>query len=248
MAGTMIHLLIAEKLLPKLIGGRMGYCFEPALEPDTDYFIAGNICPDGIMARKGYQRDMKLHTHFRDGIPDGSFDKPGMVPLFEERMKSFWEMHQQDEKECPGLYLGYITHMMTDERFILEERPKFFRNIRTVGLTEKDRETFLRFGRETDLVDFRLVREQPQLQKAYESLKRVKPYEIKGMITKEELTASRSWIMGYFFEEEHEDEESRFLNYASMLRFIEDVTEEIAKRLLQEGYLFQKECKSSAAL
>lgn len=237
MAGTIVHLLTAEKLLLKLAERGAEYPFDAALKINRDYFVAGNICPDGIMARKDYQREMKLHTHFRDGIPDGDFDRPGMVPLFEERMKEFWEMHQWDETECPGLYLGYITHMMADERFILEERPKFFENISAIGLTEKDRDTFVRFGRETDLVDFRLIREHPELKRAYESLKHVRPYEIKGMITKEELTRSRNWILGYFFETEHGEEESCFLRYDSMVQFILDVTEEIAERLYEEGYL-----------
>lgn len=108
-----------------------------------------------------------------------------------------------------------------------------------IGLTEQDRETFIRFGRETDSVDFRLIREYPELREAYDSLKRVKPYEIKGMITEEELTASRTWILGHFFEEEHAvgEGEPRFLEYGSMVQFIGEVTEEIVQRLFIEGYL-----------
>lgn len=237
MAGTMVHLLVAEKLLPYLSDKRIAYPFDSEFMRKPDYFVAGNICPDGIMARKGYQREMKLHTHFRDGIPDGSFDEPGMVPLFEKRMREFWKLHWQEERACPGLYLGYITHMMTDERFILEERPKFFESISVTGLTDKDRETFIRFNKETDLVDFRLIREYSELTEAYETLKRVRPYEIKGMITREELTESRSWILNHFFETEHGIEEAEFLSYDSMVQFIESVTEEIAKRLFTEGYL-----------
>lgn len=237
MAGTMVHLLVAEKLLHGLRNKEIKYLSGERAELNADYFVAGNICPDGIMARQGYQREMKLHTHFRDGIPDGSFDSPGMVPLFEKRMKAFWEMHSQDERECPGLYLGYITHMMTDERFILKERPKFFENISVIGLSDKDVETFIRFNKETDLVDFKLIREFPELFGAYESLKRVKPYEIRGMITEEELTASRSWILNHFFESEHQREEAEFLSYESMVQFIEAVTDEILERLFIEGYL-----------
>ena len=237
MAGTMVHLLVAEKLRRQLSEQKRHYPFDSVLKMDTDYFIAGNICPDGIMARKDYERGMKLHTHFRDGIPDGSFEEPGMIPLFERRMREFWEGHQQDERQCPGLYLGYVTHMMTDERFILEERPKFFEEISVIGLTGKDRETFVRFNKETDLVDFRLIREFPEPQQAYESLKRVKPYEIKGMITEEELSGSRKWIIEYFFETEHERQEPKFLRYDSMVQFIEDVTGEIIDRLFSEGYI-----------
>lgn len=240
MAGTVVHLLTAERLKHTLQQRNWHYPDGTYREMNMDYFIAGNICPDGIMARKNYERDMKLHTHFRDGIPDGSFDKPGMVPLFESRMKSFWEEHLLDEQACPGLYLGYITHMMTDERFILEERPKFFENIAVTGLTDKDRETFIRFNKETDLVDFKLLREYKELQDAKASLERVQAYEIRGMITKEELTASREWILHYFFKTGHEAEESEYLSYESIVTFIEVVTEEIMERLFKEGYLIEE--------
>lgn len=237
MAGTVVHLLAAEKLLAKLGRENWSYPFQGMPEFYPDYFIAGNICPDGIMARQGYQRDMKLHTHFRDGIPDGSFEKEGMAQLFEKRMMRFWQEHEPDERECPGLYLGYVTHMMTDERFILQERPKFFQNISVIGLTQKDAETFVRFNKETDFVDFQLLREYPELQEAKKALERVPAYEIKGMITKEELTASRKWILDYFFEQEHTEETAQFLEYDSMVQFIEDVVEEIFKRLFAEKYL-----------
>lgn len=241
MAGTMVHLLAAEKLKARLLQGKWHFPFNSSLQMNSDFFIAGNICPDGIMARKNYSRQMKLHTHFRDGIPDGSFEKPGMVPLFEKRMKEFWEGHFREEEECPGLYLGYVTHMMTDEKFILEERPKFFENIAPTGLTSRDRETFICFNRETDLVDFKLIREHLELQDAKEALQRVPEYEIKGMVTKEELSESRNWILHYFFETDHPAGEPKFLLYDNMVEFIEAVVEEIMGRLFSEGYL--RNCK-----
>jgi len=239
MAGTMVHLLVAEKLKERLLQRKWQFPFNSGLKMDSDFFIAGNICPDGIMARKDYERQMKLHTHFRDGIPDGRFEEPGMVPLFERRMKSFWEEHFREEEKCPGLHLGYVTHMMTDEKFILEERPKFFQNIASTGLTCKDRETFMRFNRETDLVDFKLIREYQELQDAKRALQRVPEYEIQGMVAREELTDSRNWILGYFFETEHPVIESEFLLYNSMVEFIETAAEEIMERLFAEGYLIE---------
>lgn len=237
MAGTIVHLLTAM-LLYEEIDKRQGYyAFDRAYKPEKRYFVAGNICPDGVMARKNYERSMKLHTHFRDGIPDGSFDKEGMVPLFESRMRAFWEEHIEDEKEMPGLYLGYVTHMMTDEVFILKERPKFFERIAAIGLTQKDVETFLRFNKETDQVDFRLIKDNPILQEAYQILEQIEPYEIKGMITKDELTQSRQWILEHFFKEEHEAEETKYLWYQDMMQFVEKMKEQIMERLCTEGYL-----------
>ena len=127
--------------------------------------------------------------------------------------------------------------MMTDERFILEERPKFFENIAAIHLTQQDRETFIRFNRETDLVDFRLIREFPILQEAKKALERVKPYEIRGMITAEELNESRAWILQHFFRKQHQKEQTQYLEYDSMVRFVETVTQEIINRLFDEHYL-----------
>ena len=237
MAGTVVHLLVAEKLYQKLSEIRWKFSFDTSLRWNRNYFIAGNICPDGIMARKGYTREMKLHTHFRDDIPDGSFTEDGNVEKFEKRMKDFWQVHEEDERKCPGLYLGYVTHMMTDERFILEERPKFFEEIKRIGLTIYDRETYVHFNKETDLVDFKLLREYEELKNTKTALEEVTPYEIRGMITEEELTDSRTWILEHFFYEKHPEQEAEFLSYDSMVRFIENITEEITERLFSEKYL-----------
>lgn len=237
MAGTMVHLAVAERLWDWLERESITYSFQKGLSPRREFFIAGNICPDGIMARKGYERQMKLHTHFRDGIPDGSFDAPGNIPLFERRMKGFWQEHLSEERDCPGLYLGYVTHMMTDERYILHERPRFFREIAQIGLTKWDRETYVHFNRETDLVDFWLLRHYPELQDAARALEEVVPYEIKDMITEEELTDSRQWILRKFFRQKHPQELPKYISCGEMADFIDNVSEEIRDRLQKEGYL-----------
>lgn len=227
----MVHLLVAELLLEKMKDENIFAYIDERL------FIAGNICPDGIMARKGYRRYMKLHSHFRDGIPDGSFDMPGMLPIFHKRMYEFWREHRPDEEKMPGLYLGYITHMMTDEAFVLEERPRFFEEISRIGLTKWDKETFVYFNRETDLVDFELIRRYNCLQHSRKILDEIAPYEIKGMIAQEELTDSRQWILKHFFEEQHPEELPVFLRVETMETFAGSVASRIHGRLLCEPYL-----------
>ena len=56
MAGTVTHLVIADQLL------------EPLGINNPALFYCGSLAPDAIMAREGYQREMKRHTHFKDGI------------------------------------------------------------------------------------------------------------------------------------------------------------------------------------
>ena len=209
MAGTMVHLTVAAKLWRWLEKEGRSVSLYQGTPLRREYFIAGNICPDGIMAREGYRR---------------------------ERMKLFWRDHLPDEKESPGLYLGYVTHMMTDERYILQERPKFFEQIARIGLTKQDRETYVYFNRETDLVDFWLLRNYPELQEARGALVSVPPYEIRGMITEEELTDSRRWILDYFFEAEHPNEMPGFISCQEMAAFIDSVSEEIKERLWEEGF------------
>lgn len=241
MAGTMIHLVIAVRLADFI--EKNGYSIKTSIEEENgtafnrNMFVVGNICPDGIMNHENYERSMKLHTHFRDGIPDGDFGKEGTIEIFEERLKGFWEKHLEDEKSVGGLYLGYITHMMTDKRFVLCERPKYFENISVIGLTDHDKETFVYFNKDTDLVDFRLVREMPELLEARDILEETGGYYIKNMINGTDLDKSRKWMLKHFFEDGQVIEESRFLDYNSIVKFIGDTVEYIKKRLIDEKFI-----------
>ena len=106
MAGTMIHLVIAVRIAENI--KKNGYKIRLAdgsnIHFDKNMFIAGNICPDGIMERKNYERNMKLHTHFRDGVPDGDFGKNGTIKLFEKRMRS---EERRVGKECRSRWSPY---------------------------------------------------------------------------------------------------------------------------------------------
>lgn len=247
MAGTMIHLVIAVRLADFIESNgyriRLADRFEECADLNRNMFVVGNICPDGIMERTNYERNMKLHTHFRDEIPDGDFGKDGTVELFEKRLCEFWNRHMDDEKDTGGLYLGYITHMMTDKMFVLYERPKYFENISRIGLTDHDRETFVHFNKDTDLIDFRLVREKPELLEAEKILKKTSGYYIKDMITADELDRSRKWIIKHFFDEKHIVEESEFLDYDSIIKFIDKTVENIKERLIKEKFIINDEAK-----
>lgn len=231
MAGTIVHLAVAVQLDRR-------FCEEPerwlgawAAQYRREDFFAGNICPDGIMARKDYKREMKLHTHMRDGIPDGTFQEPENLAMFRHRLKQFFQENIQRPNVRFSLYLGYLTHMLTDEKFILERHPEVLKRIAQTGFDRKNPETYVKFGRDVDAVDFRLIKEFPDISEAYRALKKVEPYEITGWITKEELSASREWILEYFFETPHELSEPLFLPYEQMREFITDVTEEICGKL-----------------
>ena len=230
MAGTVVHLVIADIIAQEWAGreittpyGRTSVIY--------DYFIAGNICPDGIMARKGYVREMKKHTHFRDGIADGDFHKKENIALFHKRLESFMENSFNSIKTDSGrsLYLGYWVHMLADEMFVVQIRPEFLENISVTGLTEQNMETFRYFSKDVDMIDFRIVNEYQGIQRIYNALSAVKPYEISGMITKDELTDSRNWILKYFFETEHNGiTEPVYISYNRMMEFINNAASKIS--------------------
>ena len=138
MAGTVVHLVIADMLSQEWHNTKVVTPYG-SIKLINNYFIAGNICPDGIMARDNYVRDMKKHTHFRDGIKDCDFHIQENLQLFRHRLDSFMKENLETIKEDNerSLYLGYWVHMLADEMFMLQIRPEFLKNISVTGLTEK---------------------------------------------------------------------------------------------------------------
>lgn len=231
MAGTCVHIAVAAELNRQFCRDLDRYLGEMGDRYVPELFFAGNICPDGIMARQNYQRAMKLHTHLRDGIPDGTFQKPEHLALFRKRLKDFFVQNVFDRGRDFSLYLGYLTHMLTDEKFILEVHPRVLMALEEAGYSRQNPETYAVFGHDVDQIDFRLAAEYPGMKEAYQALRKVSSYEIKGMITEQELTDSRQWILSYFFEKKHPIETPEFLSYKTMLDFIPEAVEEILNRL-----------------
>lgn len=237
MAGTVVHLSVAVKLNEMFQAEPERYLGNYAPRYQPELFFGGNISPDGIMARKNYERSMKLHTHMRDGIYDGTFHESANLDIFRKRLYAFFKENLKNPDRDFSLYLGYLTHMLTDEKFVLEIYNDVLDAIAKAGYPRMDRATFEKFGADVDAIDFRLVKEFSGISTAREALRNVKPYEIVGLITEQELTDSRNWILQYFFGQEREKiTEPKFLTYERMRRFIDDAADEIIMRLPE--YLF----------
>jgi len=89
-------------------------------------------------------------------------------------------------------------------------------------------EVFRYFSRDVDAIDFRLINGYKGVKRIYNALSGIKPYEIQGMVTEEELTDSRQWILNYFFETEHTDvKEPAYISYNRMWEFINSTTGKI---------------------
>ena len=125
MAGSVEHMAVAVELLRE--DQRQQGSFLKLKDPI--HFVLGNLAPDGIMSRKGYVRSMKMHTHFRDGIPDWEFTREDHQKVFHQRIRSFCVQMLSEHALDQDLYLGYVTHILTDEIFMKTIRQEFMEKI-----------------------------------------------------------------------------------------------------------------------
>lgn len=219
MAGTITHLVIADQLLQPL------QIQHPAL------FYCGNLAPDAIMAREGYQREMKRHTHFKDGIRLGDLHLSECYQTYRHTFQAFI-----DRFLCPGapdyeLYLGYVTHMLADEVFILTLRDAHVQKLRNEGRNPDDPDYFAAFGRDVDLNDWRLVREYTFQHTMPHILQTQQNYEIPGYITCEELQTSKAFIIQKNFLTHHEECAPTVFSYEENQRFIRNACDYIQKAI-----------------
>lgn len=224
MAGTVMHLVVADRLLPLL------NIQNPAL------FYCGNLAPDAIMARKGYVREMKRHTHFKDGIRLHELHKPANMAVYRERLMNFYqEFVKNGEDPHHELYLGYFTHMLVDELYILHFRDDFVRELVSEGKEPDDKEFFKLFTEDVDTMDWELVRYHNFRYPMPDILQVEEPYEIPGMITGEELLDSKEFIIHKNFTQKHEPRSLQVMTYRKNMDFIELCVDRIPK-ILKEHF------------
>jgi hypothetical protein len=189
MAGTVMHLVIADRLLETLHIKNPGY------------FYCGNLAPDAIMNRKNYEREMKRHTHFKDGIRLHELRIPENFHAYLERLNAFY--HTLVEKPDPHheIYFGYLTHMLVDELYLLHFRDGFVDQLVAQGKEPTDEAFFRLFTKDVYLVDLELVRTYVFHYPMPETLRIKEPYEIPGFITSQELLDSKEFIINMNFKQ-----------------------------------------------
>lgn len=189
MAGTVMHLVIADRLLETLHIKNPGF------------FYCGNLAPDAIMNRKNYEREMKRHTHFKDGIRLHELRIPENFHAYLERLNAFY--HALVEKPDPHheIYFGYLTHMLVDELYLLHFRDGFVDQLVAQGKEPTDEAFFRLFTKDVYLVDLELVRTYAFHYPMPETLRIKEPYEIPGFITSQELLDSKEFIINMNFKQ-----------------------------------------------
>lgn len=210
MAGTVMHLVIADRLLEKL-GIR-----QPAL------FYCGNLAPDAIMARENYVREMKNHTHFKDGLRPFEFRIKENQDKYMPRLMAFYEeFFSGAERPDRELYVGYLTHILVDELYLLNHYEKHLIALEKQGIRPPNMEFSAKFVADVDLVDWELVRTYPFRYPMPETLLKEMDYEIPGWITNAELISSKRFIIDKNFVTPHEPEPLHVMSFQDNWDFIE---------------------------
>ena len=202
MGGTITHLVIADKIMNKLPAGIIS---------DAGMFYAGSLAPDAIHARQGYVRAMKKHTHMRDDIWDRDFLLPHNKEIFYKRINNFISTNMHWESGMLDVYRGYVSHLLSDEIFVMTARQKLVEMVAKEGIGQRDREFIYKFAPEVHNNDLILSRVYPEIIKIKETLEEVGPFEIKDYLTPDELINSRNWVFNNFLDNPRQPDQPKYI-------------------------------------
>lgn len=227
MAGTVMHLVIADRLMETLRIKNPGY------------FYCGNLAPDAIMNRKNYTREMKRHTHFKDGIRLHEFHEPKNFKIYLERFMKFYQELVAVPSEHWEIYFGYVTHMIVDELYLLRFRDGFVERLLKAGKEPTDPEFWVLFTKDVDMVDLELVRTYSFRHAMPDVLNLEEDYEIPGFVTGQELQDSKEFIIRKNFLSDRPLEKLQVMTMEQNLEFIELCVKEIPG-ILRERFRIEK--------
>ncbi len=225
MAGTMVHFTVAYQLMKPFVGSLW-----------EGRYYAGSVAPDGIHCREGYQRSMKMITHFRDGIPDDDFHRPEMYEVFLHRLESFMREREDCKADMQPVYLGYLVHVLTDAYFVRTIREEFVASMAREGKTVKNEAFFEEFTFDVNQIDFWLATKMPVLREIESWVLRIPAIDVPGYLTRQELSDSREWIWQMYFEGERVAEQTRHIPFARIPEFIRQCARWIQEQEIYRYY------------
>lgn len=230
MAGLITHMAVAREINKQLPKGTIG---------NLGLFYLGNLAPDAIHVREGYERALKKHTHFRDDILDREFGEKKNLELFHHRLTDFINEYKDFEDELFDLYRGYVVHNLVDELYILTIREEFCKTFMEFGIDQDDPlfiESVI-----TDMIrnDFILIKNYEGIDEIRSCLEKAPVYPVSDFIRKEEINSCREWLLSYYIYGVHEILPPVFIRFDETLEFIRMAAENIVIRL-SEGKDFPK--------
>lgn len=226
MAGIITHIAVADIISEKIGKGKIA---------SLPYFFSGNIAPDAIHARENFVREMKKHTHFRDGIRDVNFLEAQNSEIFYKRIEKFIESYCNKASDDYDLYCGYLSHVITDEIFHRTIRQDFLEVMKNKGIAQSDKAFFTNISSDLNNIDYRLSQEYPFKHNPKDTLWSVQYYEVRDYLSSSELGSSKGWVTWNFFDNKREYEAPKYISYEKVLEFIDSSADEIIYRLKTYG-------------
>ncbi len=215
MAGTVMHLVIADRLL------------KPLSIHNPAFFYCGNLSPDAIMNRENYEREMKRHTHFKDHMRLYRLHEPENYDIYSKRLQLFYDNYVAVADKHQEIYLGYLTHILTDELYILEFRDQHVKKLVDMGKSPTDEAYFRQFGKDVNSVDLNLAETYEFRYPMPDILLSESNYEIPGYITRKEIADSKDFIIQKNFSGASKKEPLQTMTMESNLDFIDLCVREI---------------------
>jgi len=230
MAGTITHLAVANEILKELPDG---------IITNQDLFYAGSMAPDAIHAREGFIRADKKHTHLRDDIADYDFYTIENLTLFHNRVTNFINENLNRKDNLLDLYRGYVVHLLTDETFMLTVRQEFVQEMDKLGIAQTDKMFYANILHDLSSNDYRIAKENEQMQHICALLENVQPHAIDNYLTENELNISRNWVVQNYFYKEEQISDFDYISYDRTLKYIKEASNDIITRL-SDGIMFPK--------
>lgn len=221
MAGTVMHLVIADRLLEQL------NIQNPAL------FYCGNLAPDAIMGHPNYKRDMKTHTHFKDGQKPFEFRIKDNQDIYFERLMDFADTFLNKQDINYELYLGYIVHILVDELYLLNYYEDFLKELESQNISFSNMEFAEKFISDVDEVDWELVRNYEFSHPMPDILLSENEYEIPGWIENSAIRNSKNFIIHKNFVTHHDRQPLKVTTHKRNADFIEYCVEKIPNMLIE---------------
>lgn len=225
MAGLITHMVIAREMIKQLPEGSIR---------EEGLFYLGNLAPDAVHAREGYIRAYKKHTHFRDDIPDMEFELEEHRSVYRKRLEEFIAQNRERGDGLEDLYLGYVTHILTDELFILTVRKEFCKVMEQMGISQNDHRFFEYIVRDMNRNDLLLVKHYEDMEIIRRCIEQVRIYRIDGLLDTREMKISRDWLVNYHFLEEHEFLDPVYISYDRTIEFIQEAVRTITDMLARK--------------
>lgn len=219
MAGVITHLQI----------GKMIYKDQKYLIDDEIGFYLGTIAPDSIMAKADYQRIDKIITHLRIGISSEDWYKDEYQELYEKRILEFINKYYNHPQSLNSFYLGYITHLLTDQYFHNCVRKMIVQKLKDNNFPYTGKDLLKVMTYEFDAFDYYLLHNNQDLIEIIHMMENISEnYEVQDLLPCSYIMHNFTWIKTKFIDHQ-ENLNLKYFQESDILRFINEASNYIIK-------------------